>query len=274
MYSLFLTIIIVHTERFAVIMDGTVHIGDVGALEIVTTEEDEECERDVGQFQEIVINATKDETAHSVAIGIEEVTEYVDQERRVAEEEMIEGSVTVEHDYARKDIKGHYTAESRVAESILTVASEDGHTELNVEGEDKAVEGEIERVLTIAEGNEAQRFGETECSLLDREVDIGAGAGISGLERCDISNHGSTGLSTEEGVEVELNASELKEGKADVKLVDTDLSIDPELEIGKIFYNESEVVNFIMNYMDKKKCVFVVMNNNTTKGSGGVSFCK
>ena len=248
------------------IFDGTVHVSeiDTDALQIITAEEAGQSEHHVEvQFPEIVEIVKNYEIIPSVALRNKEGTECVEDEMK-------------DHDYARKNVLGNYSAESILAESVVIVASEDKHTELDVEEEGPAVRGDVvleqageARIPDVKEaGNEDLKFGVgvTE-SVSDLEVDIDAG--ISGVERFDVNDQE---LITQEEIDLENNRLKVKEGKANVKLDVSDLSIDPQLEMGKILNNEIEVVNFMKNYMDKKKCVFVVGTNNTNKGSGGVSF--
>lgn len=254
------------------IFDGTVHVSeiDTDALQIITAEEAGQSEHHVEvQFPEIVEIVKNYEIIPSVALRNKEGTECVEDEKQNVTE-------MKDHDYARKNVLGNYSAESILAESVVIVASEDKHTELDVEEEGPAVRGDVvleqageARIPDVKEaGNEDLKFGVgvTE-SVSDLEVDIDAG--ISGVERCDVKDQD---LIAQEEIDLENSRFEVKEGKANVKLDVSDLSIDPQLEMGKILNNEIEVVNFMKNYMDKKKCVFVVGTNNTNKGSGGVSF--
>ena len=241
------------------IFDGTVQVSDMDAdaLQIVTAEEAGQS----GHYVEIVKKCE--------IVPSEEETEFEEHEEQNVTE-------MKDHDYARRDVLGNHNAESILAESDVIVASGDKHTELDVREDCPAAGGDVileqageARIPDVKEAeNEDLKFGVgvTE-SVSDLEVDIDAG--ISGVERCDVNDQE---LITQEEIDLENSRFEVKEGKANVKLDVSDLSIDPQLEMGKILNNEIEVVNFMKNYMDKKKCVFVVGTNNTNKGSGGVSF--
>ena len=88
------------------------------ALEIDTAEEARESRHHV----EVPI----------VTFSIEEGTKYVeDEERNVIEEKRVTGCFIEDHDYARKDVLGNYTAESILTESAI-VAAEVKHAELDV----------------------------------------------------------------------------------------------------------------------------------------------
>ena len=99
------------------------------ALEIVTAEQ----ARESGHHVEVPI----------VAFSIEEGTECVeDEERNVTEEKRVTGCFIEDHDYARKDVLGNYTAESILVESAI-VASEVKHAELDIGEKGATVRGDI-----------------------------------------------------------------------------------------------------------------------------------
>ena len=84
------------------IFDGTVHVSeiDTDALQIITAEEAGQSEHHVEvQFPEIVEIVKNYEIIPSVALRNKEGTECVEDEMK-------------DHDYARKNVLGNYSAES------------------------------------------------------------------------------------------------------------------------------------------------------------------